>query len=232
MNTMTRKITWLGILALSAVIFVFYAVPLSRGAGPKFFVTWKAATYTPANYSGKALPTGNSLVTVSFEVLTNGKPANLSSQTVYWYLNNNLLQGGVGLQTLSLVTSPNSPDTLSLKIEIPNFGGSTLDKDISIPIVAPEAVVDAPYPDGEFSGTSAEVRAFPYFFNVQDPLTLSYGWNVNGAMPPGAEDPTTLTTTINSDAPAGANLNISLSIQNPKNNSEAAAANINLTYIK
>jgi hypothetical protein len=229
---MARKTIKLGILTLGAAVFMFYSITLSRGAGPQLFVTWRAATYTPADYQGKALPTWNSLVTISFELLSNGKPVDLSKQTVYWYLSDSLLKGGVGLQTLSLVTPQNSQDTLSLKVEIPNFGGNMLDKDINIPIVAPRAVVNAPYPEGKFSVTSAEVQALPYFFNVQDPLALSYDWNVNGATPPGAEDPTVLTTTINSDAPSGANLNIILFIKNPKNDSETAASNINLTYIK
>ena len=96
-------------------------------------------------------------------------------------------------------------------------------------MVLPEAVVYAPYPNGQFSENPLTVEALPYFFNIADPANLSYSWSVNGQSGTSAENPETANITIPQGALSGTGVDASLSITNP-NDSTVATASANLTY--
>ncbi|MBU6500455.1 MAG: hypothetical protein KGJ89_01325 [Patescibacteria group bacterium] len=213
---------------------IFAALLLIREARaqqstPQFLVTWRANSYVPADYRGKIMPTTNSLINVSFELLVGGKPADISKQTVYWYLNDDLLAGGAGMQSIGFV--PNGiTDTASIRIQIPNYATNLLVDNIDIPLVSPEAVIYSPYPNGSFSGNSLQVSAIPYFFNTTTPSSLNYSWTVNDQSPTNLEDPSKLTVNLNPSTPPGSEFDVGLSINGTRNSSEAASANEILTF--
>lgn len=198
---------------------------------PQFLVTWKAQSYTPASYEGKALPTSGSLVTVSFELIDKGKIIDLSKQTVYWYIDDLLLRSGQGIQRAAFnITLPTS-GSQEITIQLPDYNGQVLNKIIKIPVVRPKAVIQAPYPDFLFSSLAVQLKALPFFFNIQKTTDLLFGWNVNGDTPSNAESPDTLLINLRSLPSSDFGLNIGLNVQNSNNSFESADSSLILNYI-
>ena len=195
-------------------------------------MTWRALnSYAPAGYAGKVLPNQESQIMASLEVIANGKPVNLSGQTIYWYQDDNLLGGGIGVQRFAFRPYGEAPNTITLKVELPDYPGGILIHEINIPIVQPQAVIDAPYPQGIFAASPATVQAIPYFFAASSTSPLSFAWSVNGQTVTSAENPQTLQISLPQSTPAGFAVGIALTIQNA-NDSAAATGNANLTYQK
>jgi hypothetical protein len=197
---------------------------------PQFLMTWQASnSYAPAEYSGKILPNQESEITASFEVIVNGKPVNLSGQTIYWYQDENLLGGGVGDQTFMFHPYGQAPNIVTLKVEVPDYPTGLLIHEINIPLVQPQAVIEAPYPQDVFSSIPTTVQALPYFFAATSTDPLSFAWTVNGQTVSGAENPQTLQVSLPQSTPAGFSVDISLAVQN-SNDSTGANNAVDLTY--
>jgi len=163
----------LGFLAILAFAFLRADAQTS----PLGFITWQTNTSRPADYMGKALPTAASPVFASFTLLLNSQPVNLSTYTVYWYLNNSFLKGGRGLVQVAF-TAPGEPSS-DLRVELPDYGDGRFLKNISLPVVDPEAVIEAPFPQGTAIKSPAFIFGRPFFFNAP-PEGLSFSWKVNG----------------------------------------------------
>jgi hypothetical protein len=200
-------------------------------SSPTFLITWKTTgSYIPSFYIGKALPTYGSQITASLELVSpQGKILDLSGQTIYWYVNDTLVGGGVGVQQATFPPIGDAPNTANLRVTIPNYNGTYLIHAINIPMVLPEAVIYAPYPNGQFIENPLTVQAIPYFFNIADPSGLSYTWSVNGQAGSNAENPETAQISLPQGTQSGTSVAASLSVENP-NDSTVATANANLTY--
>ncbi len=194
-------------------------------------VTWKASgSYVPSFYEGKALPTYGSKITANLELVSpQGKILDLSSQVIYWYLNETLVGGGIGVQSVSFPPFGEPPTSLTLKIVVPNFNGNYLVHQIIIPMVNPAAVIYSPYPGGQFSENPLTVEALPYFFNTTDVNNLVFTWSANGQGGNNAENPQNAQITLPASTPSGSSLDISLSIQNPNDSTSASDEKL-LTY--
>ena len=162
-------------------------------------------------------------------MINKGGLSDISGQTIYWYLNNRLIEGGRGIQNIKFIAPDLAPDLISLRAQIPNYPGGFLIKEIEIPVVRPEVVIESPYPDNKFRDPSIGLKALPYFFNIKDPSVLNYLWRVNGKAAEGALVPSELAAKINPDARAGSTININVTIENSANE-EAAAKSISLIY--
>lgn len=219
----------LGLIAALGAVSVLTSS--AQQSGPQFLVTWSAASYAPLGFSGKILPTANSPITASFEVINQGKPVDLSGKTIYWYANDTLIENASGKQAATFLAPANAPDTVSLRIELPNYNGFTF-TEIKIPIVSPKAVIESPYRRGNFSGASASVTGVPYFFNVKNPSSLSFFWNVNGEAAPNAENPQGLTINLNPDVPENSAINIGLTIKDHLSPLFEASNVVSLNYVK
>lgn len=201
----------------------------AQTAGPLPFITWQARSYAPPQYRGKAMPTAGSQITVNFNIVNQGKIADLSKQTINWYLSGNILGSGKGMQTLTFLAPTDGSSAASLSIELPDYTSQLLIYALDIPIVNPEAVIEAPYVAGVFSGNSLQVRGTPYFFNVSSPLALNFAWSVNGETPQNAEDPSVLAVNIGSGARPGSSVDIGLTISSPSDILAAAQTEATLT---
>src|SRR5665213_880707 len=189
-----------------AVLFaLMVSVQTASAAGPQFLMTWQASnSYAPVGYAGEILPNQESQITASFELINaNGSPINLSGQTIYWYQNDNLLGGGVGVQHFTFRPYGEAPNTVTLKVELPDYPGGLLIHEIDIPIVQPQAVIEAPYPQGVFPVSPAMVQALPYFFAATSTSPFSFAWSVNGQTVTSAENPQTLQISLPQSTPAG-----------------------------
>jgi hypothetical protein len=203
----------------------------TASASPTFLITWKTTgSYIPSFYIGKGLPTYGSKITASLELISpQGKILDLSQQTIYWYVDDTLVGGGAGAQQATFPPIGDAPNTANLRVTIPNYNGVYLVHAINIPMVLPEAVIYAPYPNGQFTQNPLTVQAIPYFFNIADPSGLSYTWSVNGQAGSNAENPETAQITLPQGTQSGTGVSASLSVENP-NDSTVATASASLTY--
>jgi hypothetical protein len=204
----------------------------AQSSGPQFLITWQASnSYAPPGYTGKILPNSESRITASVEILSNGKLVNISGQTVYWYLDDNFLGGGIGAQRVTFRPYGTAPTTMTLKVELPDYPGQTMIHEINIPLAAPQAIIDAAYPAGQFATSPVNAQALPFFFNVTSSNELSFAWTVNGQTVTSAENPQTLQISLPQSTPAGFAVGINLGVTNPSDSSQATAST-NLTYQK
>ncbi len=225
------KIKLLTSLIIGLTAMVFFAVSSkAQTSKPQFLITWKADSYAPADFQGKILPTAGSLITTSFELIDQGKPADLSQEMVYWYVNNDFLRGGNGLQSIRFQAPQAAGGAIDLRVEIPNYKPGAQLKTIEIPVASPKAVIEVPFPNGEFSASQLELTGQAYFFNVRSLSRLNFSWNINGQTPTGAENPATLKVNIGQDVPVGYPVNIVFTAQNPDSVLEKASKNISLVY--
>ncbi len=217
-----------GVIFFSLFLFPsFFLVPgpaSAQTSRPDIILSWRAETYTPPFFSGKALPINRSSVVVSLDVLVGGKILDLSSQQLEWYVNDAPFRAGVGLRRISIAM----PDLLgsrsvSVGVRIPDYGDGSLEKTIAIPTASPKVVITHPYPKNNIS-SSFSALAVPYFFNVSSPLELAYLWDVNDEAPSGKESPRVLSVQLPRETPIGALVSVMLTAQNKNSSRENALA--------
>lgn len=224
------KVFATGVFLLAA--FIISPSARAQTAAPQFLITWRALkSYVPAAYPDKAVPSYGSPVVASVELLSQGKVLNIKSQTIYWYLNENFIGGGIGLQTVSFLPFDVPPNTLDLRVELPHYNGVLLTRQVQVQTLRPVAVVEAPFPNGQTSVNPTTVTALPYFFNTTAASNLSFSWSVNGQSGANAENPQTAQITLPAGTQSGAELDVMLTINNPSD-STAATAYSTLTYVK
>jgi len=229
---MRNKIKIFLLILAIAVFAAAFSKTNAQSATPQMVVTWQAyGSYIPPKYSDKALPNQESELTASLELLSNGKPVDLSKQTIYWYLNDTLIGTGTGNQYVIFSAVGTPPAFLTLKAELPSYNGSLLIHEVNIPLVSPKAVVEAPHPSGQLSGNPITLQGTPYFFYVSDPGMLSYTWSVNNETSASTENPQTLNIDLDPSTPSGSSLGVSLIITDP-NNSMSANDSTNVIYVK
>lgn len=230
---MLKKAVLVGTFTLIFASSAFFSLAHAQTAAtaPTFLITWKTTgSYIPSFYTGKALPTYGSKITASLELISpQGKIIDLSGQTIYWYANDNLIGGGTGVQQVTFPPIGDAPNSTNLRVTLPYYSSGYLIHAINIPMVLPEAVIYAPYPNGEFSQNPVSLEAFPYFFNISNPAGLSYAWSVNGQSGSNAENPETADVTLPQGTQSGTTVDAAVNIENP-NDSTVATANANLTY--
>lgn len=220
------------ITILSVFSFVIFLSVSAQTNQPKIFLTWQAQSYAPPYFQGKLLPAAFSPIMVSFEVIDGGKIADLSRETVYWYVNDKFFQGGTGLKRMTLRAPDIAGNPIEVRVELPAYPPDGLLKTIDIPTTKPEAVIEAPFPADQFFSSQIRVIGHPYFFNARDAGTLNFSWRVNNEAVETAENPEVLDITLNQDAPTGANLTVTLTIENPASLFEKAVRSLNLVFIK
>ena len=209
---------------LLAAIVVIAALPFfSRAQSqPYIFLTWKAETYVPPHYPGKALPIPNSKITVAVDLVDQGRVVDLSSETTYWYLNDAFLTGGAGITRVA-ITAPDTlgKNTIRLRVALPNYQGGVM-KSVTIPVTLPEIVIEHALPRKEVRGETLEVRGWPYFFNVRDLSELLLSWSVAGKEPEPYPDPSALRVSVRGSLPSGARIPVRFGAENPEHRFETA----------
>ncbi len=216
----------------------------ASAASPQFMVSWQAENYVPSWYQGKIFPTQGSRINVGFELMDNGKIIDLSKNKVRWYVNDKLVKNennGLGIKFYSFIVADYAGEDAEIKIAVlPCAGGCVgyknneiLYKIIKIPVVSPEAVIDAPYKERRISVGENRFFAYPFFFNVKNPDNFSFSWLINGREAE-AEDkePGALNLKIDSAVIPGDAVNIQLTIKNLLKELEFGSVGTKLTIIK
>lgn len=215
---------------LPAFIAVVPSLFLSaaHAASPQLLITWQAADSSgPAFYQGKLLPAPNSKVTASVEVFSGGSFINLANRTIYWYLDGNFFDGGVGKKTVTVI-APGYPEIMTLRAEIHDLPGGTLTNSTHIQMMEPRVILVAPYPNKIFSGSTITIHAEPYFFLSAMRNLLAFNWFVNSQAVETKENPEDLTINLPGNMGAGYALAVTLSAQGGSDPLSSARANITL----
>jgi len=194
-------------------------------------MTWRAQSYVPAYFSGKAIPSPNARVVVALDAIENGKRVNLSGATIYWYVDGVLVQNKPGAQNVTLLATDTPGAVREVRVQIHNLRETEglIAKTIRIPVVSPQAIIEAPFYKGSVASPSFVLRARPFYFNIADPTLLSYAWEVDGKTPTALDNPSILTITLLDPKP-GRTLHAALRIQNPRKSEEGATRELTLTF--
>lgn len=224
---MNKKI-FLAILFLPLLGIPFHG--LGQTAQPIAVLSWKARTYAPSSYQGKILPGSSTPLLLSLDVFQSGKLVNISGMKIYWYLNNHLVDRGVGLQSVSIRTPQSlGGGAINIRAQIPDYPVDSLIKSVEIPLVSPSVVIETPSIKDKLFSKTLQLKVIPYFFTVSDLSFLKFSWKVNEADVKAAEDPQNLVVNINADAAAGSALSVSATVSNPAGYFESASAQKSFT---
>ncbi|MEK7481854.1 MAG: hypothetical protein AAB607_00600 [Patescibacteria group bacterium] len=222
----------ISVLIFSTFYFLLSAFYLVHAqTPPQFMVSWQANSYAPSWYSGKILPTRGSLIKISFELVDNGKIADLSKKKVRWYVNDKLVQNeskGLGLKFYSFIADDYPGQETEIRITIVDYKDEILDKIVRIPIVFAEAAIDSPYPNAEINTGKNSFLVYPFFFNIRDLNNISFEWLVDNQPAESGENSQSLELNIESAAPSGFEIDIKATIRNLLDEMEFASENIKL----
>lgn len=194
---------------------------------PQFMVTWQAQNFAPADFAGKLLPIANTPIDVVFNVIENGKIADLTNTEVRWYVNNKIQQSGRGRQTLRFNAPEFSGGDQEVRISIPSYKNRELTKTITIPVTTPQVIIQTPLISNEVPRGDIRLKALPYFFNVSNLKNLGITWLINNTKPTSGEEitnPDELTLETPEEIPAGTQTTIEVLVQ--KNTAETAARSL------
>ena len=200
----------------------------AQASSPQIMITWSAQNYAPPTFAGKVLPTAHSPMRAAAEIIANGKLVNLRSYTIYWYLNDQFIDGGRGMSRVSFF-SGDAIGPSELRVQIEDYPGGAIQKTVEVPVARPMVVIRTPFSEGLLTRTQFEAVGIPFFFNVNSIGALIFNWNVNGRVPSTLDQADRMTVKVNDDAPKGSALNVRLTVENPKESLETASRVFTLT---
>ena len=231
-----------GIVTASAVLALLVLLSPAEAAkgDPRAMITWRARSYAPSGYAGKVMPSPNSAITASLELVSSrtGKPIDLSRGTIYWYLNTSFLGGGAGAQTITFRAPGPGNNLLDLSVQAsyrdataaPAQAGSIYEN-VKVPVSAPLAVIEAPYASNIARINPFKLTGVPYFFNLPK-NKLNFSWEINGEAPTGSERPDELVVEVNPEAPSGSEIGVRIVIADPSDILVSAVKQIILTIAR
>jgi len=203
-------------LSLLAIGLLAIAAAAQTTSENVVLLTWRANTYTPWYYQGKALITTGSEVSFSVAVLSDGKPAALENQVVRWYEQGRLTKTGIGMQVFATQANLLPGNDLKIRVELPEFPGGSISKTISVRVVSPKVVVELPFSNLQTTTRDITARAVPYFFSVFTENSLNYQWSINDTPLASGDTPQTATVPARSIIESGIrSLVFRVSAENP-----------------
>lgn len=201
---------------------------LGQETGRRLIISWEAQTLRPLSYSGKNLAGLGSEVIAALELTENDKLADVLPANIRWFLNNRLIDSGVGLKRISF-NAASAAGAMSLRAEV-DYGGEVVGGAARIFVARPEIVIDAPYPNGVIGTGANKLEAVPYFFDITDLKDLKIEWLINNqAAPIPAENPHLLELSIEPFEEGEIPVSISVSASPLNNFFNFATDKINLT---
>lgn len=165
---------------------VFLAgIHFSRAAdGLEIVPTWTAENFYPSDYRGKPLPSIETRVVVSTEIIKNGKIVDASNTRIKWYVDEKFYKEGNGLKEILFYASkwPGGSHFIRIEATQDNLSASKI---IEIPVVSKEAVVESSLGSKAPANSSVVFVAVPYFFNVGSISDLDISWKIQKRDIPG-----------------------------------------------
>lgn len=204
-------------------IFLVNIVGAQTAGQPQFMVSWRATnSYAPVWYQGRIFPTKGSQIEVFFDLIDNGKVADISKSKARWYVNDKLRineKNGLGIKSFVFNTAEFGGQETEVRISLPDYiKGQQLSTLVKIPIAKSEIVIDAPYAGRQISAGENIFFAIPFFFNVKNIWyggDIDYKWLVDGReVSTSDENYNSLELNIGSEVPKGTDININLTAKN------------------
>lgn len=169
-----RLVKFIGFIGLTGLIGLISPVGVINSAGPaELILTWKANNYTPLSYLGKALPSRGAVVVFAVQMIENDKLIDLSNKEIRWYVDDGLIRSGVGLTGFAHTVALYNGDSISVRIVVVDNERGDINKFLTLPIVKPEAVIDA--------AQLPQLKPLFYFFNIASPDELQSEWDDAGS---------------------------------------------------
>lgn len=223
MTKKMQKIT----LAFLVIVMVIVMLGNSTDAQsvPELLVSWKANNSVPPNFVGKVLPINGTRIDLGMDLLENNRLIDLSNYTIRWFVNDQLKQSGRGLRSISFVADALGGDD-SVRVVVVGYRGSNVSKNITIPIIDPELVIDAPFPGNLIIAGTNQIKALLYFFNISGLDQISFNWTANGAAT--AENASNILELDTRGLPSRTTVGIEAQAQNIRQTLERASAEISL----
>jgi len=167
---------------LNTILFfvLFFGVfSLTRAANPELIVTWRAANFYPISYTGKAIPSYGTKIYFVVEGIQDGKLLDLSRANIEWRKNGERIRGGDGQKEAMVVFNKND-ETSFVSVAV-TANGTTVIKNVSVPVIEPQLILEVPYLNMTVAkNADVAITATPYFFNAQTINDFSFSWIVNG----------------------------------------------------
>lgn len=179
------------LLIIIVCVGFFSFASFSYAAEPTLILSWKANTYIPKVYNGKALPTKESYIDISIMAISNdklsiGKILNLSNKQIRWYVNNDLVFRSVGLTHIRIKNNMDFGSEIDVRVAVEHYDKSTgntsfIEKYISITVISPKvSIIKNIFKSDDMSGSLGFI-ALPLFFNAKSLSDLSIIWSINGS---------------------------------------------------
>ena len=220
-------------MAAAFVLPLFFPAAVKAQAAPTVIAAWKTDSYVPASFPGKALPSKDSVVTATVEILDGGRFADLSGTEIRWLLDNDEFVSGFGKKTFQFRVGKEAESVHELKITV-LYRDAELINFLMIPVAAPEVAIDFKMYHYQIKRGESRLKAVPYFFNIADPKKdLDYVWSSgNQATEEADADPDELIYEVSPETPIGDIINISVLARNIQKELELAGDSLTLVVIK
>ncbi len=152
-------------------------LPLFSYAAPELILTWKANSFVPSGYTGKALPVAGTPIDASVVLLDNGEVVNSAPYEIHWYAGENLVATGKGKTSVRITAPVTGEDTIELRASMPKYSAGAQDAFASIPVVRPEIVI--------MKSATPQIKSkafttYPYFWNITSADELEILWEDRG----------------------------------------------------
>ncbi len=216
-------------LAMTGVVFFLAGVSFVFAApAPQLMLTWRAGSYVSPSYVGKVLPGLNAPVAVVMQLIDDGKIIDVSKKEIRWFANRKLVGAGAGQASYAFQTDDIglSGGAAEVKAVVVGYKGADVQRIVTIPIVAAEAVIRSPR--AIVASGKNTLQALFYFWGVTNPNTLRLSWSANGAKVDNGYGERAIELQI----PAVSQptlINVTLSAKNPANEYEFANSVVTLT---
>lgn len=192
----------------------------------EFLIDWKANTYAPADYDGKAMPTYGSKITLSATPLSM---VNENDYVYNWTIDLAFSPETNGQPTTDFIVRKTAGGEHSVYLEISDkkTGGTIKEYAVTIPIFSPFSVIYQKNDGGALiplnienaakPGGQLNLIARPFFFNkTTSSKSLNYKWRINNKLVEGsASDPDELSVEFPKEISLGTQYNLNLLIENP-----------------
>lgn len=187
------------------------AAALAQTAPPvppsDLMISWRSNGLAPAGYAGRVAAAKDGSVLLLAEALVGGVPANLRGYEVRWFIDDELYQSGMGLQSVTYRVPEFHKGSLEARVEIVDAPFAANEGTITVPLTDPEASIEGPR-DGKLRTGRNRLVVTPYSFNVASVTELTYDWTVNGVLSELTENPRELILTVSGTPVAPVQINV------------------------
>ncbi|TSC89793.1 MAG: Uncharacterized protein G01um10143_283 [Parcubacteria group bacterium Gr01-1014_3] len=216
-----------GLIFIVFILYSLFLIPNSSTAqqAPELLLSWKAGNSVPPDYAGKVLPVNGARVVAGVDLLENNRLVDLAPYTIRWYVNDELGQSGRGLRSFSFIADSLRGDA-TVQAVVVGYKGNDVSKTITVPIVNPELVIDAPFPGNLISAGLNPIKTLLYFFNITGLDQINFTWTANGAAT--EENASNILDLDTRGLSRGTSVKLEASAQNIRQALESASASTNL----